>query len=128
MLKMLYYFFYLSSLFDLIFDALQTETDFLEAPENDALRVRVEHRQRLLAALVISLRELRQVLTEIYLDVWAGVFENVVVGFAGFRGGELRVGGGVAALLLDFFEEFVGEVDFVGGSGVVVVVIRGVRI
>jgi len=44
MLKMLYYFFYISSLFDLIFDALQTETDFLEAPENDALRVRVEHR------------------------------------------------------------------------------------
>ena len=96
---------------------LESEADLLETPSDATLHVPIQQRQRGFQDVCWTfLGALRQGLTEIYFDIRNFVSQNVFVGARAFnfRGGELRVRGGVAALLLDFFEEFVREVDVVG--------------
>ena len=97
-------------------DILESEANLLETPSDATLHVSLEQRQRGFQDVSWTfLGALRQGLTEIYFDIRNFVSQNVVgVRAFNFRGGELRVRGGVAALLLDFFEEFVREVDVVG--------------
>ena len=96
---------------------LESEANLLETPSDATLHVPIEQRQRGFQEVSWKfLGALRQGLTEIYFDIRNVVSQNVFVCVRafGFRGGELRVRGGVAALLLDFFEDFVREVDVVG--------------
>ena len=95
---------------------LESEANLLETPSDATLHVPIQQRQRGFQDVSWTfLGALRQGLTEIYFDIRNFVSQNVVgVRAFNFRGGELRVRGGVAALLLDFFEEFVREVDVVG--------------
>ena len=94
---------------------IESEANLLETPKIRC--VPIEQRQRGFQEVSWKfLGALRQGLTEIYFDIRNVVSQNVFVCVRafGFRGGELRVRGGVAALLLDFFEDFVREVDVVG--------------